>query len=372
MTYQNILVKVDLFEELSSEYLVKLNNIAKVVLFKKDTYIFRENEIGDSFYIIIEGKVSITKIINIEANDHETGLMELTSNDYFGEMALIEEQGRSASALCLTDCKLLKFLKSDFLDLCMQNPHILLTLTKKISSRLRETNERYVKTWDTLLRKNKLAAIGTAASKIVHDIKTPITIIVLTAQMIKNAFPQTAISADKIIKQTKTLDGMVREILEFARGEQSSIVLDNINFDEFYADILDNSVPMANDRDIKVITKNEIDSGTKIKFDEKKIKRVIINLIKNSLEALKFQGTIYFTASIENGKLHFVVSDDGPGIPEKIIDQLFEAFVTMGKSGGTGLGLAIVKKIISDHNGTITVKNKEDHGAQFDIWLPQE
>lgn len=372
MSYREILRKVDLFEELSSDYLVKLNNIAKVVSFPKNTYIFHENEIGDSFYIIIEGKVSITKIINIEANDQETSLMELTSDDYFGEMALIEEEGRSASALCMTNCTLLQFLKSDFINLCMENPHILLILTKKISSRLRETNERYVKTWDSLLRKNKLAAIGTAASKIVHDIKTPITIIVLTAQMLKSTFPDSAVSADKIIKQTKTLDSMVREILEFARGQQSQVVKNTIDFSEFFNEILENTEPMADDREIKLIAKNRVESGHIVKFDEKKIRRVIINLIKNSFEALKFRGIVNFDASIEDNFLHLVISDDGPGIPEKIIDQLFEPFVTMGKSGGTGLGLAIVKKIISDHNGKITVKNKENNGAQFDIWLPEK
>jgi signal transduction histidine kinase len=372
MSYQEILEKVDLFEELSPEYLAKLNDIAKVVFFKKDKYIFRENEIGDSFYIVIDGKVSITKNINIESNDQETSLMEFGNNDYFGEMSLIEEEGRSASALCLTDCHLLQFIKSDFIELCMENPHILLLLTKKISSRLRETNERYVKTWDSLLRKNKLAAIGTAASKIVHDIKTPITIIVLTAQMIKNSFPESSKSADKIIKQTKTLDTMVREILEFARGEQSSVMKLPVQFDDFFNDIIDNTEPMADDREIRILTNNRVNKDKSIKFDEKKIKRVIINLIKNSFEALKFQGRVYFEAEIKNNLLHLEISDDGPGIPEKIIDQLFEPFVTMGKSGGTGLGLAIVKKIISDHNGTITVRNKDKGGAQFDIWLPKE
>ena len=115
-----------------------------------------------------------------------------------------------------------------------------------------------------------------------------------------------------------------------------------------------------------------IETNLTVNGDYTKLKRVIINLINNALDALDEHKVKNATIDIQAKKVddHIIITlkDNGPGIPPKIIENLFEAFVTSGKSNGTGLGLAIVKQFIVAHYGSITVKNND--GAEFTIKLP--
>ena len=105
-------------------------------------------------------------------------------------------------------------------------------------------------------------------------------------------------------------------------------------------------------------------------FDESRIKRCLSNLIKNALEAIDEGESVHVLAVIENNYLKISVQDTGDGIPEDLIDSLFEPFITKGKKGGTGLGLAISKKIIEDHKGKLTVSNTPNSGACFTMYIP--
>ncbi len=106
-------------------------------------------------------------------------------------------------------------------------------------------------------------------------------------------------------------------------------------------------------------------------FDEGKIRRVILNIVKNSSEAITDQGTITLSARCSAGWLQISVIDDGPGVPEHLQEELFKPFVSEGKPHGTGLGLAICKKLVSEHKGRLEYIPQSPHGARFDIRLPQ-
>jgi signal transduction histidine kinase len=128
-----------------------------------------------------------------------------------------------------------------------------------------------------------------------------------------------------------------------------------------------------NDTSGLALNKN-IPSGLMIAGDESKLKRSVMNLINNAVDALTDHKIpnprIDIVASEDQENVTVVVRDNGPGIPSEIIKTLFEPFITKKKLNGTGLGLAIVKQYITAHGGLIKVEN--DNGAVFTITLPKQ
>ncbi len=369
MTNLDIIKQIDFLASLDEQAIRDIVEKFEEENHPKGTVLFRENDPGDCFYIIKSGKVSLTKKVSIE-DDTVGELIFLQPYDFFGELALIDDETRSSTVTVTEDVSLLKINKQDFLSICKDYPNVLFSIVKTISKRLRETNDRYIQMWDALIKEKKLAAIGTAASKIVHDIKTPITIIVLTAELIEKLFDEASGFTQKIVKQVRVLDEMVREILEFARGKKSDLKICEIDLEHFFNELLEAMNPLA---EVKNISLNLINSvKEKVFFDPIKIHHTIFNIFKNGVEAIGNQGgRIEIKAKIEDNQLHITFTNDGPQIPEKVLKQIFEPFVTSGKQSGTGLGLAICHKVIKDHNGDLTAENLKEGGVRFNIYLPR-
>jgi signal transduction histidine kinase len=367
MIIKEILKNVEFFSNLDEDQLDTVLDGFTEVSFQKGDVIFKENDPGDSFYILREGQVEILITVG-DDKDQQAELRVFEPYDYFGEMSLIDNSPRSATAVAKTDIVLLKMKKQAFINICLNYPEVIFSLFRTMSCRLRNTNDQFADVVDSLLKKNKMAAIGSAASKIVHDIKTPITIIVLTAQLIEKLFPDTEKYTEKIVKQIKVMDEMIREILDFARGEQSKLDLSVTDMEHFISEIKETMLPIAEENEIELIFENTVTKP--VFFDIQKIKRTVTNIIKNGIEAINQPGTIRFSSVVEDRFLVMRISDNGPGIPDNILATIFEPFVTHGKKSGTGLGLAICQKVVSDHRGKLIAKNNEDCGALFEIKLP--
>ena len=99
------------------------------------------------------------------------------------------------------------------------------------------------------------------------------------------------------------------------------------------------------------------------------MKQVLINLVKNALEAMDTGGVITMTTTALDGQVRLSVHDTGKGIDPEIIPDIFNPFFTTKKTG-TGLGLAVINKIIEDHHGTITVESSKGQGSTFTVHLP--
>lgn len=220
-------------------------------------------------------------------------------------------------------------------------------------------------------RSERLTTIGRLLSGIMHDMRTPLTIISGYVQLMTNApeAKQRGEHAELILKQFDLISAMQREVLEFARGERS-ILVRKVYLTRFFDD-LEKQLQRELDGtevDLAVIVE---DRGT-VRFDESKIMRALHNLARNAVEAMGSGGGILTVrARREDGELVVSVSDTGKGIPKEIEDRIFQSFVTSGKRGGTGLGLPIVKKIVDEHQGTIVVQSSAE-GACFTIRIPQD
>lgn len=360
--------KPGLFEGLSEEEVNRFSANLKRMRFPKGAIIITEHEASDSIFFICRGRVEINK----DLKNPETPVAQLSvlePGDFFGEMGVIDEEPRSASVLALEEVELLVIPKDVFTALSFTHPKVMYNLIRTLSERLRNTNERFVSLMDDMISQNRLMAIGMAASKIIHDIKTPLTVIVLTAQLIENLFPDSEEFSQTIVKQTRLIDQLVREILDFARGIETTPLIQKVDLQRFFEDIKEINDAALKGRNIKFTVDNKVNDY--VYFDEAKIRRVLMNLIKNASEAINTDKAIRLSASIASGWLQISVIDDGPGIPPEMRDNIFEPFVTNGKPHGTGLGLPICRKLVQEHRGRLEYIPQEPIGSRFDIRIPQ-
>jgi len=218
-------------------------------------------------------------------------------------------------------------------------------------------------------RAQRLADLGQMVSGILHDLKTPMTIISGYVQLMtqEKAKEDRERYSEAVLRQLEHVNAMAREVLAFARGE-SGILARKVYVHKFVEDVKELLSRELSSRNISL----QVHLGYRgvARFDEAKIRRAIYNIARNAMEAMGEGGTFTFGIDAEDGWLVMTLSDTGPGIPEEIRDRLFESFVTQGKVGGTGLGLAIVKKIVDDHQGEIAFESSPGSGTTFRIRIP--
>jgi signal transduction histidine kinase len=359
---------VSIFHGLSEETVNEYAKDMERKWYKKGNAIIMENTEGDNLYYICHGRVEINKgLDNSETPFAQLSVLE--PGDFFGEMSIINDEPRSASVVALDDVELLVMPKDVFVNITFNHPVVMFNLIRTISGRLRNTNDKFIDLMNQMISKNRLMAIGMAASKIIHDIKTPLTVIVLTAQLMESLSPDNAEYARSIVKQTKMVDQLVREILDFSRGTESAPLIQKVDLDAYFKEIKETYGPSLKGRDVGFTIDNKVNEP--VFFDESKIRRVLMNLLKNSSEAIEEKGEIRIVASLTANWLQISLIDNGPGVAEDIRPELFKPFVTQGKTHGTGLGLAICKKLVQEHGGRLEFIPIQPQGARFDIRLPQ-
>lgn len=224
-------------------------------------------------------------------------------------------------------------------------------------------------------REERLTTIGRLLSAVIHDLKTPLTVISGYMQLMQNteSKKKRAAYAEAALKQFDHISAMQREVLEFARGERS-VLLRKVYLQKFFEDVRAQIEPGLRREGIE-LTIDLQDKGT-ARFDEGKVLRAVHNLAINAQQAMAGSGGRFSIRVArahkgeEGEELVLTFSDTGPGIPKEIEHRLFRSFVTAGKKGGTGLGLAIVKKIADDHGGGVSVRSSK-RGATFELRLPQ-
>lgn len=268
------------------------------------------------------------------------------------------EDGTSKGALALYDRKNGRMLGDDDLELAKLvavNATTAIDLLRARQSR--EMTER-------------LSTIGRLLSGVLHDLKTPMTVIAGYVQLLSmTEDPKLREEySELVLKQFDHITAMQREVLAFARGERSLLV-SRVYLSKYFEELQAQIERELQGRPVRL----HLDIGDRgtARFDEGKITRALHNLVRNAVDAMGERGgELGISVQRDGRELVIAVSDSGPGIPKEIEGSLFQSFVTR-KSGGTGLGLAIVKKVVDEHNGSVTATSSRT-GAVFTIRLPQE
>jgi signal transduction histidine kinase len=224
--------------------------------------------------------------------------------------------------------------------------------------------------------KDKLAAIGTLATSLNHEIKNPLYIIRGFAESYLEHLkegnyktPEDALKKSQEIL-TKTVDQanrameIMRRFSMFAKQSvNDEAQLEDVSLER----VLDDIVPLVNhelELD-KIQLVRQIPKGfLPIRADCRHIEEILFNLIVNSCQAMKEGGEIRISAAQQNGYACVTIEDTGPGIAPERLKQIFEPFYTT-KQEGTGLGLYVVKQLVERNNGKISVKSKMGKGTNF-------
>jgi signal transduction histidine kinase len=243
-------------------------------------------------------------------------------------------------------------------------------LLQAISRRLREFNQQYIR---EVLQAERLALIGRFASSIVHDLKNPLTIIGLAAEMACGASASPTARQDgmeRIHKQVERITAMVNDILDYTRGRSGPAELNPEDYAAFAHDALVDLQREVATRGVELRWDQPLPS-VKLALNPPRLTRVFYNLVFNAVDEMPRGGVI--TVSVEVGDREVVtrVADTGEGIAPEIIGQLFEPFATFGKARGTGLGLSICQRIVEEHGGRIWAANRSEGGAVFAFSLPR-
>ncbi|TNF30692.1 MAG: GAF domain-containing sensor histidine kinase [Deltaproteobacteria bacterium] len=216
----------------------------------------------------------------------------------------------------------------------------------------------------------RLAAIGKTLSGVVHDLKTPLTIISGYARALarEDDAERRQEYRELVKKQIDAINGMIQELLRFSRGE-SQLLVRKVWVKDFVAELAESLREEFAGTGVELVVETPYKGA--VRMDAPKMRRAAFNLARNAKEAMLERGHGTFTVHIEarDDRVLFSFADDGPGIPPEMEGRLFDSFATHGKKNGTGLGLAIVKRIVDEHGGTLDLTSIPGHGTTFTIGL---
>ena len=284
-------------------------------------------------------------------------------------MAVIEERPRSATAMAVKDTDVYFIPREEMLVLLKRSPVLAFNMLQEISHRLREFNQLHLR---EVVQAERLAVVGNFARSIIHDLKTPLTIIGLSADLacMEGATPEKrALSQDRIRKQVSRINDMVGDILEFTRSSQSAVSLLPASYANFIREMLPDLQAEAGAKSVRLELQNE-PPAAKLFLDSRRLRRVFFNLVHNATDFTPGGGKIFLRFHAGEKEIITEIEDTGTGIAPEIADKLFQPFTTHGKSHGTGLGLSICKKIVEDHKGRIWTRSEPKRGAIFCFALP--
>lgn len=351
-----------LFEGISPESLTALDIMAETLEFDRGETIFREGVPGSSLYLVGTGTVRIWKG---GAEEPET-LKIIGPGQFIGEMAVIDGQARSASATAESPCLLGRIDASGFERLATVSPHITRNFVRTLVERLRATDDLLVR---NLLIADRTSMIGRMTRSIVHDLRNPVQNILLAADFIAGHDESDALRQVSVLleKSANRMVRMLQELLDFSGGK-ASLALTTQPLTKLVEALEEEVLQRLENKGITVL--KQIRYEGPLRADHERLLRVLVNMIRNSDEAMATPGTLTLDIERNNDALIFGIADTGKGIPEASLAKIFEPFFTEGKANGTGIGMSMARSLIESHGGTITVSSQVGVGTTFTITLP--
>jgi signal transduction histidine kinase len=353
-----------LFRGIPEGVLDALVEIPELIQAGSDEVLFDEGEEADYLYLIVSGAVRVSK--QGRGGRQET-LSYFGDGDFFGEMALLDMEPRSARALTVQPTILGRVDRQAFEELLRMAPGRLSTnLTHGIVGRLRNANEQFI---DELTRSERLSLIGAMAAAIAHDFKNPMSAILMAAELIAETAEEEdhRESASVIHRAVGQMVAMTEELLDYARG-MPDLRRRRIPLADLLALVEDQILARLERDGFGVDRRVELHGDVFV--DPGRFARVLVNVLKNAAEAMPEGGTVSFSVEPRAGEVVFTVADTGCGIPEELLPTLFEPFVTHGKVNGTGLGMAIARSVVEAHGGRIRIRSTVDVGTTVEITIP--
>ncbi|MFH1144174.1 MAG: ATP-binding protein [Candidatus Eisenbacteria bacterium] len=216
---------------------------------------------------------------------------------------------------------------------------------------------------------DRFSSIGNLSAVMAHEIRNPLTGIRTTIQFVETKLPRNSPlrqDLDDSIKELDRIEQFTTDLLQFARRKISQLEETNIN--GIVEKVLSHVAKRAEEERVQVKGEYAEDLPA-IPLDQDAVQQALLNIVLNALDAMADGGTLRVTTSTRRYRsrraVEVAVADTGTGIPEEIMEKIYDPFFTTRGAGGTGLGLSIALQIVKEHGGRIHVRNRPQGGAIF-------
>src|SRR6266478_5477451 len=284
-----VLETSELFGQLGADELGGLRSIARERTFGQGEEIFKEGDAGDGVYLVKDGSVEISGLVG---ENVRRAFSQVGAGGIFGEMAVLEDKPRSACARALEPTTVYFIPRIEMLKEIERSPALSLVLLREISNRLREFNRQYLR---EVLQIERLAVIGRFARSIVHDLKNPLNIIGITADMagMDQAPPEMRLLAkERIRKQVDRISDLIGEILDFTQGSPANFVPAQVDYGAFVQQLAEELGPEVELKSASFELERPLPEVA-LRLDPKRLRRVFYNLINNATDAMPEGGKIF-------------------------------------------------------------------------------
>ncbi len=257
-------------------------------------------------------------------------------------------------------------------------------LYRDLAERLAETNRRLEHAQAEARRSERLAALGQLSAGLAHEIRNPLGVIKGSAEMLTQKLQASDELARELAGYISTevnrLSALVTEFLDFARPLHAQVHPSDLTalLDRVLQIVAQRFAGKGEPGNEVRIERHYAEGLPLVPLDESLCEQAFLNLVQNAFEAMLDQGhggmlraEVHPATQNDRAGVELRLADTGPGVPEKLREEIFNPFVTTKKTG-VGLGLSIVSKIIDGHHGSIRVENAAEGGAVFTIFFPLE
>ena len=221
---------------------------------------------------------------------------------------------------------------------------------------------------ETLRQTDRLRAVGELAAGMAHEIRNPLGGIQGAAEVLRREGTPQAVADEfwtLLQSEIKRLDDVVANFLQFARPPRPEV--SSVAVRELVAAVFLLLRPET--MRCKIECRNEVPEGMAVRADEALLRQILLNLCLNAVQVQPHGGELVVTTDVCDSRVHLDVADHGSGVPERLRDTLFDAYVT-GRSEGTGLGLAVAVRLASSMGGSLELVRTDDTGSRFRVDLP--
>ena len=396
---EELLQALPFFHDLTQEELHAVASIGDFQSSLAGDIIFEQGDPGDALYVLITGKV---EIYLIGEEDKRVELAELGDGAYFGDLALIDGQVRSATAEAIEKCEFFLIGRQQFLGLISDSPRILADVLINLSEHIRSTNQRYVdinEKKERIQNQAKLArhqSIAQMVAGVAHEINTPLGIVNHAASIITEDLNENTINdisknddAQEVLKGLMEAGNLIQNNIRRAEKlitsfknlsvRQITEEREEVRLSEVIEDVLRLYRVKADSSNMTLTFTNNLPMNDLWEGYPGPLGQVLLNIIENANRyAYPDAGGGSVQVSLQPSNLRqfdyaIIVKDFGVGIQATEQKKVFDAFYTTGRGkGGSGIGLSIAYNLITFQlDGQIDLASTEGEGCEFLIYLPR-
>ncbi|NJC97393.1 MAG: hypothetical protein C3F07_10160 [Anaerolineales bacterium] len=367
---------------------IKANEIEDLIMnsqvhsYEPGAVLCRENAVEDRFYMILEGDVEVSKVIN----NNETRLLKtLGPGDFFGEMALIHNAPRAATVTARTALTTLELDKAAFDRVLHNSNSVAMAMVSEISNRLRQNDQLAVD--DLRMRASELAeayqklaeqelARREFLTNVAHELRTPLMIANGYLQMVQRGMvsgDQLTAGIDTIARNVQQIVTLVNDILFLQEMDLVLPEFQAVDMNEVARAVTEKYASRATERGVtlRIVPSPSLPP---VSGDPKSLERALMALVDNAIKFSPKGGEVKIRLDEKDGSVFVSVEDHGIGIEKNDVPRIFDRFYHLERHGddlfgGIGLGLAITNQVIKQHQGKLDMTSKPGEGSTFTLTL---